>query len=204
MNDQTRLPQTATPPKRSMAPLIWIVVISLIPVIAAFMVYYNPQWQPEGQTNYGSFVQPQRPLPGPQALTVTTLDGKPYDLEQIKGKWVFVTADNATCEEDCAKKLFIMRNVHAMTGKNVERLSRLWLITDDQPVPDKVLEAYKGTLMLRADPAQLEQYLDRDNLEKHIWIIDPLGNLIMQYPEDTDPLLLRKDVGKLLHNSRIG
>lgn len=189
---------------RSIAPLVWIVIISLIPVIAAFVVYYNPSLQPSGHTNYGQFIQPQRPLPGPQELAVTTLDGKPFDLSTIKGKWVFVTADNASCEEDCAKKLFIARNVHAMTGKNVERLSRVWFITDDQPVPEKVLEAYKGTLMLRANPEQLARYLDRDGLEKYIWIIDPLGNLMMQYPEDPDPILLRKDIGKLLHNSRIG
>ncbi|WP_407669209.1 SCO family protein [Orrella marina] len=197
--------QTSGPQKpRSNAPLIWIIVISLIPVIAAFVVYYYPSLQPEGQTNYGSFVQPQKPLPGPDTLKVTTLDGKPFDLETIKGQWVFVTADNASCEEDCAKKLFIIRNVHAMTGKNVERLARVWFVTDDEPVPEKVLEAYKGTLMLRADPEQLAQYLDRDGLEKSIWIIDPLGNLIMQYPEDPDPLRIRKDIGKLLHNSRIG
>lgn len=189
---------------RSIAPLIWIIVISLIPVVAAFVVYYNPALQPEGHTNYGNFVQPQRPLPGPDALKVTTLDGQPFDLETIKGQWVFVTADNASCEEDCAKKLFIIRNVHAMTGKNVERLTRVWFVTDNEPVPEKVLEAYKGTLMLRADPAQLGQYLDKDGLEQFIWIIDPLGNLMMQYPQDPDPLQLRKDIGKLLHNSRIG
>lgn len=204
MNAESRSPTPAKTPNRSVAPLIWILVISLVPVIAAFLVYYNPQWQPEGSTNYGELIIPQRTLPGPDQLRVTTMDGKPFDLETLKGKWLFVTADNAQCEEDCAKKLFIIRNVHAMTGKNVDRLARVWFITDDQPVPEKVLEAYKGTIMLRADPASLGAFLNREELEKDIWIIDPLGNLIMQYPENPDPLLLRKDIGKLLHNSRIG
>lgn len=175
-----------------------------MPLIAAIVVLYFPQLQPEDHTNYGTLLSPQKPMPSAQDLSLTTLDGKPFDLHSLKGQWVLVSADNASCEEDCAKKLFIIRNVHAMTGKDVTRLVRLWFVTDDKSVPEQVLEAYKGTVMVRADPKQLEQYLGKDDLEKSIWIIDPLGNLIMQYPEDPDPMLLRKDIGKLLRNSRIG
>jgi hypothetical protein len=55
--------------------------------------------------------------------------------------------------------LFILRNSHASQGKNVERLARVWFITDDAPVPDRVLEAYKGTVMLRVKAEQLKAFL---------------------------------------------
>ena len=197
---------------RSIRPLILILIISIAPVIAAFVMYYNPSLQPGGSTNYGTLVDPQRPLPSNEQLTVTTLDGQPFDLNDLRGQWLLVAADEAACPESCAKKLFILRNTHAMTGKNVKRVSRVWFITDDAPVPAKVLEAYAGTIMLRAKPEQLDAFLAGQELAQGtepellepIWIIDPLGNLMMQYPKDPDPLKVRKDLGKLLHNSQIG
>jgi hypothetical protein len=38
----------------------------------------------------------------------------------------------------------------------------------------------------------------------HIYIVDPLGNLMMRYPRDADPSKIKKDVVKLLKVSRIG
>ena len=122
-----------------------------------------------------------------------------------------MAADGAACPESCARKLYITRNSHASQGKNVDRLARVWFITDDAPVPDKVLEAYKGTIMLRADPGQLARFLLAGQqqqaapaLAAPIWIIDPLGNLMMQYPADADGVKVRKDVSKLVYNSRVG
>ena len=198
--------------KRTLTPLIMVILVSLAPVVAAFLIYYNPQWRPDGMVNYGTLVQPQRPLPTAEQLPAKTLDGQPFDVRELKGQWLLVSADGAACPEECAKKLYVQRNTHAMTGKNVERLSRVWFITDDEPVPQKVLDAYVGTIMLRVDPDDLAKFLTvpegmanaEEALAQPIWIIDPLGNLILEYPEDPDPLKVRKDIGKLLHNSRIG
>jgi len=203
---------TPEPKKRSLLPLIMVIVVSAAPVILAFIVYFNPSLQPTGSTNYGTLVEPQRPLPSNNDLALTTLDGQPFDIDELKGQWLLIAADQAACPEECAKKLFILRNTHAMTGKNVKRVSRVWFITDDAPVPQKVLDAYVGTIMLRADPEQLDAFLvghdlnrtDQSELLDPIWMVDPLGNLMMQFPKDPDPLKVRKDLGKLLDHSQIG
>jgi len=171
------------------------------------LAYFVPALRPAQMSNYGTLVQPQRPVPSAAELTLTTLDGQAFDLHDLRGKWVLATADGAACPESCARKLFILRNSHASQGKNVERLTRVWFISDDAPVPEKVLDAYRGTLMLRASPAQLRTYLpvgDGETLAAPLWVIDPLGNLILRYPADADPVKFRKDVSKMLHNSRIG
>ncbi len=205
--------ENTTPPKpRSLTPLVMVLLLSLAPVIGAVLVYFNPDWQPSGSVNYGALVEPQRPMPPPEALQLTTLDGKPFDLQSLKGKWLLATADGATCPESCARKLFILRNSHASQGKNVERVNRIWFITDDAPVPDNVLEAYKGTIMVRAKPEQLAKFLPtpgngpdgKPALQDPMWIMDPLGNLILQYPVDSDPMRFRKDLSRLIYNSRIG
>src|SRR5690606_33241478 len=98
----------------------------------------------------------------------------------------------------------IMRQTHASTGKNVVRVERVWFVTDDAPVPEIVQEAYLGTHMLRVSPEQLRAFLGHDQPANHIWVIDPLGNLMMRFPEEADPSKLRKDLGKLLFASQIG
>ncbi len=193
--------------------MVLIFLLSLAPVLAAVIVYFNPQWRPEGSVNYGQLVEPQRPMPVAADLQLTTLDGKPFDLNSLKGKWLLVAADGAACPDSCARKLFILRNSHASQGKNVERLARVWFITDDAPVPEKVLEAYKGTTMVRVKPEQLQKFLTTmgvkastasEALAEPMWIIDPNGNLILQYPTDAEPEKVRKDISKLVYNSRIG
>lgn len=197
--------------KRSLMPMLLVFLCSLAPIVAAFVVYMNPQWWPDESSNYGTLVSPQRPMPAANDLKLTTLDGKPFDLQSLKGKWLLVAADGAECPESCARKLYITRNTHASQGKNVDRLARVWFITDDAPVPQKVLEAYQGTVMLRVNPDQLAHYLlardtaaGQPGLQDPIWVIDPLGNLMMQYPAQADGVKVRKDISKLVYNSRIG
>ena len=205
--------QTTATRQRSRTPLVLILLLSMAPVLAALLVYFNPDWRPEGSVAYGTLIEPQRPIPASTALQATTLDGKPFDVATLKGKWLLIAADGGDCQDACARKLFILRNSHASQGKNVERLARVWFITDDAPVPEKVLEAYKGTVMLRVQPEQLKKFLLGDStnagnttsaLADPMWIIDPHANLILQYPPNAEPEKVRKDITKLVYNTRIG
>ena len=202
-----------TPPRRSVQPLIWIILICLAPIVFAVLAYYVPALglRPDDSSNYGTLVQPQRPVPAPASLPLATLDGQPFDLRSLEGKWVLATADTGACPDSCATKLYILRNSHASQGKNVERLTRVWFVTDDLPIPEQVLQAYKGTVIVRAQPAQLAAFLapaasaePAAALAGPMWIIDPLGNLMLEFPPEADPLRVRKDISKLLYNSRVG
>jgi len=177
-------------------------------MVFAVLMYYVPALglRPAQQSNYGRLIDPQRPVPAD--LHLTTLDGAPFDLNTLRGQWVLVTADAATCPPACARKLFILRNARASQGKNAERIARVWLILDDAPVPEAVREAYTGTLFLRARPAQIAAFLtpgeDQAVLADPMWVIDPLGNLMLQFPPEADPIGVRKDIVKLLFSSRVG
>lgn len=210
----TSSPSTPPSKPRSTRPLILILLISLAPVVFALLAYYVPSLglRPVGTDNYGALIQPQRPMPDSTTLPLTDLEGTPYDLSDLRGQWLLVSADSAACPESCVRKLFILRNSHASQGKEVERLSRVWFVLDDNTVPSQILDAYIGTHMLRVDPEKLTKFLAPDAADETInpalkgpmWIIDPLGNLMMQFPADADPLEVRDDIRKLLRNSRIG
>ncbi len=202
--------------KSRVSPLILLGIITLAPILLALLAYYLPSLglAPSDKTNYGHLINPQRDMPDDKSLPLTDLNDQPFDLASLKGRWLLVTTDSASCPEECVRKLFILRNSHASQGKNVERLARIWFVTDDEKIDPQILEAYKGTNILRANPNQLAKFLttetisdDEDGLQsikKPMWIIDPLGHLMMEFPPDADPIKVRDDIRKLLKNSRIG
>lgn len=199
---------------RSLTPLYLLLLISLAPVLFALAAYYIPSLglRPDESNAYGKLIHPQRSSPDQNTLPLRNLQGEPFDLQSLRGRWVLLSADESTCPESCVRKLFILRNSHASQGKNVERLTRVWFVTDQGQPSEQVLTAYQGTHMLRADPRQLAQFLTPDALRQApeqavkdgMWIIDPNGNLMMLFPSDADPLKVRTDIRKLLNNSRIG
>lgn len=195
---------------RSLMPVIAIFLICLAPVVFALLAYYVPALglRPAAQTHYGQLIDPQRPIP--DNLAARDTDGRPYDLKQLKGQWLLISTGPGACPEDCVRGLFVLRNSHASQGKNVNRLERVWFVTDDAPIAPVVDTAYRGTHVLRVDPAALAAWLAPEAaqpgaaLARGLWIVDPLGHLMMHFPDAQQPEAVRDDIRTLLKNSRIG
>lgn len=184
--------------------LFAVIAICAAPVIASYFTYYVIK--PQSRTNYGALIDP-RAYPIPATLGVTTLDGKPVALDAYKGKWVMLTVDGADCAEVCRKKLYYMRQLRLTQGKDMDRIERVWLITDDKPIETLLMREYDGMHMLRAKAGAVAAWLPVDSgtaASDHIYMIDPLGNLMMRFPKDADPNKIKKDIVKLLKASRIG
>jgi cytochrome oxidase Cu insertion factor (SCO1/SenC/PrrC family) len=183
--------------------LFAVIAVCAAPLIASYLTYYVIK--PQGRTNYGTLVDPRAyPMP---ALNVTSLDGKPITLDAYKGKWMMVQVNDADCQEPCRKRLHDMRQLRLAQGKDMDRIERIWLITDDKPLETIVMREYDGTQMLRVKPDALKAWLPVEQgttAADHIYIIDPLGNLMMRFPKDADPNKIKKDLSKLLKASRIG
>lgn len=158
-------------------------------------------WPPERSINYGELLEP-RPLPDP-ALTLA--DGTPFRLSSLKGKWVLAMVDGAECDAYCEKKLITMRQLRLTQGKNMDRVERVWLISDEAAPRGAAVADYPGTWVARATgSALLPPFPARPAASDHIYLIDPLGNLMMRYPRDPDPQLMIKDLTRVLKASRIG
>lgn len=183
--------------------LALVLAVCAAPVILSYLSYYVIK--PEGRTNYGTLLDP-RLYPIPQ-LGAHTLNGAATELDAYKGKWLMVQVDGASCSGACRKKLYDMRQVRLIQGKEMERIERLWLISDDGPLDTLLMREYDGTLLLRAPLDKLEKWLPAEpqtRLADHIYVIDPLGNLMMRFPKDADPAKIKKDIAKLLRASAIG
>lgn len=195
-------PDPAVPVRRGRRTLWLILAICAAPVIASYFTYYVVR--PVGHDNYGTLIEPQRPVP--ETLALAHLDGRPFPTEALKGHWTLVSVDGGACGEPCAKKLYFMRQLRLTTGKEQDRVERLWLIPDREPLPTFVMRAYDGTLMLHADPEQLAHWLPAEgsSMTDHLYVIDPLGNLMMVFPKDPDPTRAMHDLKRLLAASSVG
>jgi cytochrome oxidase Cu insertion factor (SCO1/SenC/PrrC family) len=167
---------------------LWLILaVCVAPFAGSFIAYHF--WKPAGQVNYGTLLEPA-PLP---AAPLALADGRAFGLADLKGRWVLVTLDAGACDEYCRKKLWVMRQVRLTQGKDMQRVERLWLVTDAAPV---VARAGAGGLAA-AFPAD-------GRSADHIYLVDPLGNLVLRYPRDADPSRMKKDLTRLLKVSRTG
>ncbi len=99
---------------------------------------------------------------------------------------------------DCEAALYGTRQARTIQGREMDRIVRVWLVTDDAaPAPALLAEhpdlvIRRGTLS--AWPAGAER----------IYLVDPLGNLVLAWPRDPDIKKMSTDIGRLLKASRIG
>ena len=171
-----------------------VITLCIAPVLASYLAYYV--FPPSGRTNYGTLINP-RPIP---TAPFAALDGRPFSFRDLAGQWVMVAAAPAACDAACASALLQMRQQRLMTGKERDRVARVWLITDDAPVAPELLRDYDGTFFVRAQPATVHELLAGDGgaLAGHVWLVDPMGNLMLRWPQDPEPQRVRKDLSRLL------
>ena len=188
--------------QRARLKLLGVLLVCASPVLASYFFYFV--MPPTGRTNFGTLIEPQRPLP---ELALQDSAGQPYRMAQHLGQWVLLQVDSGACAADCAEKLYALRQQRTMTGKERERIDRVWWITDAQTPDHALMREYAGTVAVRVNPADLSALLPVEpgqRPEDYLWVIDPLGNLMMRFPAKGDPARIRKDVSRLLRASRVG
>ena len=179
--------------------MLAIAALCLAPFVAALIAYYY--WQPQGGMNYGELI-PARPLIDPP---LRHLDQRAFRLSELKGKWILLQLDEADCAAACKAKLYKMRQVRLAQGREMERVERVWLILDEAPLETQLMREYDGTRMLRGTGSPLlGEFPPSGGVRDHIYLIDPLGNLMLRFPKDADPRKMHKDLARLLRASRIG
>ena len=102
-----------------------------------------------------------------------------------------------------------MRQARLLLSDKMERVQRVFLTTGrccDQPY---LASEQKGLIVARFDNAELQAQFPRYNdvpVEQagRIYVVDPLGNLMMSYAADAPANWLILDIKKLLKLSHIG
>lgn len=175
--------------KRGRLKLALLAAFFLLPIGASWVVWWF-DLAPGAPGNYGTLLSPR-----PAALP---------PLAALKGKWVLVQFDGGGCAAACERKHYFMRQVRRAQGKEMTRIERLWLVTDAaQPAP-ALLAAIEGTVISGQGAALAGSFPAERAVTEHIYLVDPLGNLMMRFPADPDPSRVIKDLKHLLKVSGFG
>lgn len=178
--------------------LLLLAAVCLMPVAASYASFYL--WPPQGQMNYGSLLTPQ-PLPGAELEGVA--GQPPLARTELEGRWTLVYVGAGGCDRACEKALYLMRQARRAQGREMERVARVWLVTDGAAPPARLVEAHAGLRIARADDAWLGQ-LPQAASGRHVFLVDPLGNAMMRFPEGADPKGAIRDLQRLLKYSQLG
>lgn len=159
--------------------------------------------QPSGKS-YGNLIQP------PQALNFPVLhesQGKEFKREQWLKKWSVVMLDTTGCAEPCQEKVQLLKQIHTSLNKDIKRVQRVLLVpTAIQGETMNDLEKkYPDLIILAGADADTVKFADGFNVAGgQVYLVDPLGNLMMSYPEKMDSKELFSDLKRLLKNSWAG
>lgn len=178
--------------RRGLGTVALIFLVCLIPFVASYLVYYL--WPPQSRMNYGTLIDP-RPLP---ATPLIRLDGSAFLLSELKGRWVMLQIDSSACAEACRRKLHQMRQLRLTQGKEMDRIERVWLIPDQGPLDPALLRDYAGTHLARAAATMVAGFPAESDPTAHVYLIDPLGSLMLRFPKDADPSRMKKDLERML------
>lgn len=164
--------------------LLLIFLVCASPFLLGWAAWYFG-WGTGSRGNYGELIESR------------ALSGGPFD--ELRGKWVLVALDRAACDAACERKLYFMRQIRTAQGKDQGRVERLWIVTDGGAPDTELLAAFAGTRVSRTQPQDFP-----GTPSEHIYLVDPLGNLVLRFPKDPDPSKMLKDMQRLLRYSRIG
>jgi len=205
MNDGMSDPLSRSVRNRKRLTLIALMALFLSPVIAAWL------WTPDTFRNRGELIDPPRPLVNIQMISA---DGSNVDLATLFGRWTYVFFVEAGCDESCKQLADAIERVRLSQGKNEKRV-RIMVITlnpDSLVSLEEIRLIMPKTIVLGISASKKKQLLRQFMLQGgesmsqsgRVFLVDPMGNLMMNYSAKTDPTDLRKDISRLLRASRIG
>ncbi len=178
---------------------LFLLAVFAVPVVAAYLAYFG--WRPTSHSNYGELLSvTQLQQTGGQAI-----DGKPFDLAALQGKWVMLHVGGAQCDAICEQQLYLMRQTRIAQGKEQSRIERLWVVTDNGTPDAALLQGHSGLHVWRPAAAGFAaQFPPVGAQSAHIYLLDPLGNLMLRFPAQPEPKRIMKDLKLLLKASQIG
>jgi hypothetical protein len=198
--------------RRQRRVLIGLALLFFAPLGLAFYLYYgHGPWHPGGRVNAGELVHPARPLPS-LALPLWTAAGAvaagSTDPNFMKGKWTFLYVATGHCGEACLARLYDTRQVRIALDRDMKRVQRVFIADPGCCDAQFLREQHADLIAIRAssEAAPLFALLPhRDGaLQPRVYVVDPLGNLMMSYAPDVKAKGMLEDMKRLLRLSSIG
>jgi cytochrome oxidase Cu insertion factor (SCO1/SenC/PrrC family) len=206
MNNPESIEQAQQKPKRNpYTP--WFVVISFVaPVVAAYALFFLGV-TPPAYSNKGELLNPIIDI---DSFVLTDDNGKQINRDEITmHKWHMIYFAEASCDDACNKILYNMRQINIALGKNANRLQRLVVHLDkpDEEFQALITKEYPEARHANADAKTIEaalQVVGPQFRSNEVYIMDPLGNIMLRFTQEQSYKDLLHDLNKLFKVSQIG
>ncbi|MCU7927576.1 MAG: hypothetical protein KZQ97_14180 [Candidatus Thiodiazotropha sp. (ex Dulcina madagascariensis)] len=170
---------------RSLKSLWLLSGLFALPLIAAWVLFFNPQWLPDGRTNHGALIDPPRSM---ESLILQTPEGGRFDWLALQDMWTITLVSEGGCDAACIKALIKVRQIRRATAANRQRIDRLLILLPDSAgrLTLPTLEGLEGTRLAIADSGQrttVESLFPFQLSQQTIplFLIDPRIDLMMIY-----------------------
>jgi hypothetical protein len=174
-------PPSIPPLWRQRLLLLLIVACFALPLAAAWLLV--GRWRPEGSAQHGELLNPARPVD----LRFDLLDGNPADETALRGRWVLAYVGSAGSATRAAAPAC------TTCGKSGWPWARIWIgsrpaVGGRMPrtgFRDWLAAEHPATLLGVADANRIalaEAFGRPGRVGEWMYLVDPLGNLLMRYP----------------------
>ncbi len=196
--------------RKSRRTLIYLALFFSAPFLLSWYLFnFTNVLHDGGSASHGDLIIPPRPLPNiglrDPANVITNAE--------LYGKWTLLFITSNDCDAGCEENLYRMRQIRLAMGKKRSRVQRAMMIGNSILSEQIVLKLreYPGQL-LHLNVESTDGFINNFKFSgsddpfstRRLYLIDPLGNLMMSYPPDADPIGIIKDIKRMLRISRIG
>jgi cytochrome oxidase Cu insertion factor (SCO1/SenC/PrrC family) len=183
---------------------LWFVVLAFVaPVILAYILYFSGAIKTFA--NHGEILDPVVDI-----VKLELMDDKDISIprDSFTRKWRLISFVGSNCDESCNAKLYDVRQVHISLGKDQDRVERL--IVHLEPPSEQLIQLlrkeYPKAINVYGDEKKISAALGKDAMigENELYIMDPIGNVMMRFTQDQSKKDFQSDLKKLLKVSQIG
>jgi cytochrome oxidase Cu insertion factor (SCO1/SenC/PrrC family) len=199
--------------RRQRRALIGLALLFFAPLGLAFFLYYGVGWRPGSRVNHGELIDPPRPLPRVALMRIDP-DGAAGRLtapDFLTRKWTLLYWGAGACTGRCKTDLYNTRQVRIALDRDMDRVQRVFAAQGDCCDVEFLRTQHPDLITVRATPdaASILALLrlspgDHPETAERVYLIDPLGNVMMFYAPDARPKGMLEDLKRLLGLSHVG
>lgn len=187
--------------------LMLLVLVFVVPILGAWLVYnFTDIGRNGGMVNHGTLIEPPAVIPD-----MTLEGGSPGSSQPLHGRWSLVYIVTGQCDRDCRDSLDMLTNLRLAMASKAERV-QIVLVEAGVDLPEKMPAGVEWDKIHRVSgkDAEIIRVQAMDSMPggsltgREIFLIDPIGNLMMRYADSSQGSGLLEDLKRLLRYSRIG
>lgn len=188
---------------------LWIMLILFgLPYLAALYFYLFQDDIDFSYSNNGELISPVRPL---ENHLLKDISNKDVWFSSFKGKWLIIMIGDSSCNQICQSNMYKMRQIRKAVGQDRQRVDRIFFLNDDKTMGDfnQKIKEYPGMHIIKNNGDEYDRFLsglliNNKKMMNRIYIIDPLGNFMMAYQQDSAAEHILDDLRRLLKVSKLG